>query len=418
MKTRHFDGRPLISIFRKGAIRHAAGALLLLVVSTSTCLGAFELLLRWNVVPNTYYLENRVLGGPAQNGLFTFIIGDSFIAPSQPFVADYIYPVLAPHGVRIRNTATPGTGPVQYLDDLRREGARYRPDVVLLSYYVGNDMADVGCVNDLEERLRGTPSPPAWMRTYTMQYVREVLQRTFPGKVFFTPSSRPGVTVGGASLQPVERASIYSPLNGILRFGVRRPSTVSGTFLPSEEPPHAPDVQEVDYAKLREAGIPEEYIEAAKAGEINPWVVNFGAENPDYFRDQLLIRSECAQHAWENTKRALDLILEETAKLDADVFPVIFPNTLQVDTLHYSLYRAWKINVDDEMLVSDLPQQLLREYFLSRGIEPLDLLDAFRAEEEALYWERDEHMNVRGQQLSGELISEAFIARYLGDDRP
>ena len=105
----------------------------MLVASVSICLAAFELLLRWNVIPNAYYLENQALGDANQSGLFTFIVGDSFIAPTAPFVADYVYPTLAPYGVRIRNTATAGTGPVQYLESLRREGARYRPNVVLLS---------------------------------------------------------------------------------------------------------------------------------------------------------------------------------------------------------------------------------------------------------------------------------------------
>jgi hypothetical protein len=86
--------------------------------------------------------------------------------------------------------------------------------------------------------------------------------------------------------------------------------------------------------------------------------------------------------------------------------------TLQVNTAHHALYRAWKINVHGEMLGASRPQELLRQYFQSHGVEPLDLLQPFRSDGELLYWDQDEHMNLPGQQLSGRLIAEAFIARY------
>ncbi len=407
-----------MTIFNRRRIRRGVGALLLLVTSVSVCLGAFELLLRWNVIPNAYYLENQVLGDVNQSGLFTFIVGDSFIAATEPFVADYVYPMLAPYGVRIRNTATPGTGPVQYLESLRREGARYRPKVVLLSYYVGNDLADVGCEGNLDERLLATRSPPAWKRIYTAQYVREVLRRVFPGKVIFAQSLLSGEPMGQASPRLLALASFHWSFASI--FSTAQPFSGSprSASPPHHNLPHSLRVQEVDYDRMKEAGIPEEYIESAKAGELNPWIVYLGAQNPDYFRDQLLMRSECAQQAWESTKRVLDMILDEAARLDADVFPVIFPHTLQVNTAHYGLYRAWKINVDDEMLRTSRPQQLLREYFHSHDLEPLDLLDAFRTDGELLYWDQDEHMNLRGQQLSGRLIAEGFLTRYGDDDVP
>ena len=350
------------------------------VASVSLSLGAIELLLRWNIIPNESYLQNQVLGDSKQNGPFLFIIGDSFMAPMKGGdLVDYLYAALAPHGVRIRNTAMSGSGPVQYFHKLRREGPRHRPDVVLLSYYVGNDLFDVGCAGNLRERLLAAGSTPGWKRFYVAQYLRERLRARFPGRVIFQ-------------------------------------SVVPGFLLIAEPVLRPLHTQEVDYDRMRQAGIPEEHIESARAGNVNPWVVSLGAVNPDYFRDALLMRSECAQRAWEDTKLILGEILDEAAELGAPVLPVIFPHTLQVDTAHYALYRAWKINVDQAMLASNRPQQLLREYFRGRSLEPLDLLEAFRADGQTLYWEQDEHLNIRGQQLSARLIAEEVLRRHGEDD--
>jgi len=359
--------------------------LALLAGSFTAALVVAEILLRGNVIPNAYYFRNEVLGDRDASRLFLFILGDSFMV-SHPGtdIADLLYRDLAPQGVGIRNTATSGTGPVQYLASLRREGSRQRPDVVVLSYYVGNDLLDVGCAGNLEERLAPPSTPALWKRSYLVQFVDRILRRRFPGRVF---------------LQSLKRTAPARPddirLAGVL------PTTARLRV-----------VQAVDYERMKRAGVPQEDIDSAKAGTLNPWIVSLGAHHPDYYRDVLLLSSECARRAWEDTRHVLGLILDEAAALGAEVLPVTFPHSLQVSTSHYALYRSWKINVDDEMLGSSRPQDLLGEFYQSRGLEPLDLLAAFHADPGPLYRERDEHLNLRGQALAATLIAEAVLARF------
>lgn len=368
--------------------------LALLIASVTAPLVAAEMLLRRNVIPNAYYYHNEVLGDRAASRLFLMILGDSFIV-SHPGtdIGDLLYRDLAPAGVGLRNTAMSGTGPVQYLASLRREGARHRPDVVLLSYYVGNDLFDVGCQSELEERLAPPTSPALWKRSYLVQFVDAFLRRRFPGRVF---------------LQSLERTRSVSPAHA-LELPRRSDIQVAGVFLPVRRPLA---LQAVDYERMKRAGIPQEAIDSAKAGALNPWVVSMGAYHPDYYRDVLLMGSECAQRAWADVRHVLGLILDEAAALGAEVLPVIFPHSFQVSTAHYALYRSWKINVDDEMLESHRPQELLTAFYRARGLEPLDLLPGFRAAGEPLYWERDEHLNLRGQELAARLITEQVRARF------
>lgn len=377
-------------------IRRALGLLLLLAASTAITLGFVELLLRGGFIPNDYRAQNKVTGARGGDGPRLFILGDSFMAPLRGGdLADYLALAVGPHGLRIRNSATAGTGPVEYLDRLRRHGAHWQPDLILLSWYVGNDLLNVGCGGNLEARVQPPRPVPLWKRSYFAQFVMARLRVMYPDRVIFQ-----------SSVPADHRAE-----SALLRLLAPRP-------LSAAVPAGMAVRQEVDYEAMRRAGIPAEYIEAARAGRVNPWVVSLGAQYPDYFRDALLVRSDCAQRAWQDAQRVLDLILEEAARLEAPVLPVIFPHSLQVTQAHAALYRAWRLNIDDEMFRSERPQQLLGDYFRAHGFEPVDLLPAFRASDEMLYYGQDEHLNMRGQQLAAGVIAEAVLRRTGRDQRP
>src|SRR4051794_17143068 len=104
--------------------RRVRGVLGLLLLSAASCLavlGLLELLLRRNVIRNQYYLQHEVLGGN-KSGPLVLILGDSFMAPlTGGDLVDYLYDSPSVHGVRVRNSAVAGTGPVEYLQSLRRE---------------------------------------------------------------------------------------------------------------------------------------------------------------------------------------------------------------------------------------------------------------------------------------------------------
>ena len=368
---------------RSASMRHKVATAALVFVSVLVPLVILEVLLRLNVIGSDYHARNEVLGEDS-GGPLLLILGDSFVAPQDGGdIGDYLFAEVSGARMRIRNTATSGTGPVDYLRRLRRERGRVRPDVLLLSYYVGNDLLDTGCDADIEARLDPPADPPAWQKLYTVQFLVERLRALMPGKVFIR-------TAAAANGHPLHAASIGLAASGAVSLLLRR--------------------QAVDYDAMRRAGIGEEHIAAARRGDVNPWIVNIGATNPDYYRHALAMESPCALRAWSHQQRVLDLILEEAVAMNVRVLPVIFPHTFQVDTAHYSLYRSWKIHVDDEMSRGSRPQQLLTEYFRGRGLEPLDLLEAFRRERVPLFWERDEHLNMRGQQLAARLIARSVMS--------
>ncbi|NJK37316.1 MAG: hypothetical protein HC835_10615 [Oscillatoriales cyanobacterium RM2_1_1] len=79
-------------------------------------------------------------------------------------------------GVEIINMGIPGLGPKDYLSLLVNEGLKLEPDMVLLSFYVGNDFLD----NQLKAQER------RWNRSYVMSFLHSILALStqYEGQVF------------------------------------------------------------------------------------------------------------------------------------------------------------------------------------------------------------------------------------------
>jgi hypothetical protein len=95
--------------------------------------------LRFGIIENAQYDR-------AQNQKKTkyklLILGDSFILP-RSLLAKSLARDLAEHDVSVLNAAVSGTGPFEYLAEMKAVGMNFKPSVVLLSYYVGNDLTNV-----------------------------------------------------------------------------------------------------------------------------------------------------------------------------------------------------------------------------------------------------------------------------------
>lgn len=341
---------------------HAVVPAAVLVALAAAFAGA-ELALRRGVVESEAHLRWASRDDGSGDGPLLLVLGDSFFTRRAEGgdIEDRLREHLRGTGVRIVNPSFPGYGPYQYLGTLLRALRRARPDVILLSHYVGNDLMDVGCGADARERLR------------------EVVAEAPPSIV--------------------ASSFVVQHLGAIVHdYLMRHPG--------------------FDWPALARAGIPEEDLAKARRFEVNPYVIELGARHPRYYRETLLLESECALHAWASTERTLDEILRRASAAQARVVPVIFPQTLQVSRLHHDLYRRWRIEVSDEFLVERRPQDRLLAFYRARGIEALDLLPAFRAATAQLYWDQDEHLNPAGDELAADEIARFLVARGLLLQRP
>jgi hypothetical protein len=71
-------------------------------------------------------------------------LGDSFaVGPAVPYADNYLTLLESGlSGTEVYNFGVSGTGPREYLTILRRDVWRYRPDLVLVSIFVGNDITE------------------------------------------------------------------------------------------------------------------------------------------------------------------------------------------------------------------------------------------------------------------------------------
>ncbi len=337
----------------KGVVKGVVGVLVSLALMVVAALGA-EFSLRRGFPATTVF--ERWVPTKAGDGPKLLIVGDSFFTrlPGQYDIHDRLLEWLAPRGVQVLNPSRPGIGPHDYLQLFVDAVDDFEPNVVLLSHYVGNDLLDLGCSREIVDVIRDATNPSG--------------HRDGPDESFL--------------LLYVETLA--------RQYAMRNP--------------------DFDWASLEERGIPAADIERAKRFEVNPWVIGMGESWPSYYRETLFVDSKCALRAWENTTAVLDEILLRARARGIAVVPVVFPHTLQVNELHHQLYASWQLEVDPSMLDARRPQELLREYYESRGIEMLDLLPTFKAATTQLYWETDEHLAPDGQTVAARAI-----ARFLFD---
>lgn len=98
---------------------------------------AVELLVRAGVPPT-----DRARRGREVRTARVIVLGDSFSLDHDGMAVGLLKADLAARGIGLASLAQPGMGPRNYRDALVQVLALHRPDVVILNYYVGNDISD------------------------------------------------------------------------------------------------------------------------------------------------------------------------------------------------------------------------------------------------------------------------------------
>ncbi|MBN3034314.1 MAG: SGNH/GDSL hydrolase family protein [Bacteroidales bacterium] len=267
------------------------------------------------------------------------------------------------------NLAHHGFGPLEYRNRFREFATDYKPQLVLVFYYAGNDLTDMAY------RQYRKPSQPQYGYVLTGSRIRYLPREGFKNDREENNMDT-GSGFGGHSWDEFIE-------NGI-------------------------DPVMIEYAKNR---IRHPYRIGAEY--VNPHLLVMGYWKPEYLTDNILRETLPMKHACYQTLREFEGMLGLADFLAARVWFVSIPSPVQVDTVHNGFFRKLNFRVPEHLIHSSRPQELLREYAEASGCDHLDLLPHFRqhAEASSLYFENDDHLSEAGHMLAYSLIESMILDR-------
>jgi lysophospholipase L1-like esterase len=282
----------------------------------------------------------------------------------------------APGTFEVINVSRAGVGPWEYLLYLETFGRWYRPDVVLIGLYLGNDLIEVV---DPYEAAGGL-----W------RVLRSRLRKTFP-----------------------HTYALLAHINSRRR--------ARGEFLESGQLTAAEFTAYLDAAAGRE-GVPQEAVHSrlrqvdpetyrlVLRGEVNPSLLMKALLHVTLMRDVMLLETPEMARAWMAARGALRQMFQESRRLGARPVVVLIPDGMQVSGAVADLYRRLGFLVDPAAVESRRPQALVTDFARANGVPVVDLTNAFlRPAAQAAYLPLDTHWNPLGHRIAAQAIREALV---------
>lgn len=254
------------------------------------------------------------------------------------------------------NAAHHGFGPIEYKDRLAYIGPDYKPSLIILFYYVGNDLTDVMLRSD------EVPKKP----TYDVVFIEGKSDSLIEGK---------------SDSQKLDKRTITS----------------------------------FDWDDDKYQAIDPTIIDLAKKRAINPHILEMSVWHPDYLVDNNTVASTQSRGGWYNVLEIFEEILVLCDQVNSAICIVAIPSTVQVDSSHFDFYRKAAFNVPGELTSSRKAQDLLYDFSSASSIKYLDLLPYFKAYSNtaSLYFENDDHLSEEGHQLAFNLLREEILECFL-----
>jgi hypothetical protein len=370
-------------------VKRGLRAIVYVLFLTLFVFGALETAFRNGWVPNAAYATKR--RARAEGGeLKVLVLGDSFsVEDPTPFsltLGNQLRTYFESHHATEITMAHPGYGPQDYLDSLnyfRSYGPDFQPDLVMINYYVGNDLTDekyrIG-KNPEASRVEILDVPGgAWLEhSYLLRHLG-VIKRDHEFKNNFDKLKKTLTAPPSASPSPLASAPPPPP-----------PSLPSDVPAPSLTPmsPERPAARQ-----------------AARQAAQNPYLLDMADHDPNFLEHNLLLDDPEDRAAWVAVEGVLREIAAYAKSQHARLLINIFSSTLQVNDSRYSFYEDVGFTMDRRLLSSTIPQDLMKQFCTEEGVTCNDLLPLFRRHADAeLYMDHDDHWVTAGHTLAFEGI--------------
>jgi hypothetical protein len=362
-------------------VKRGLRAILYVLFLTLFVFGALETAFRSGWVPNAAYATKK--RAQAEHGqLRVLVLGDSFSVedptPGSLTLGNQLRSYFELHHAAEITLAHVGYGPQDYLDSLdyfRTYGPDFQPDLVMVNYYVGNDLTD-------EKYRMGKGAEASRVKILDV-----------PGGAWLEHSYL------FRHLGVIKRDREFKSHFEQLKKTMTAPSAASVPDAPASAPPPAPVSPPPDPPTATPT-IPEDRSAARQAAE-NPYLLDMADHDPSFLEHNLLLADPEDRAAWVAVEGVLREIAAYAKSRHARLIINIFSSTLQVNDSRYSFYENVGFTMDRRFLSSTVPQDLMKQFCTEEHATCNDLLPLFRRYADAeLYMDHDDHWLTAGHTLA------------------
>lgn len=306
------------------------------------------------------------------------VLGDSFVAGVGVADDDVFTALLSRDlsagGVDVVNVGRAGTSTIREVTLYEQIGRRFAPDVVILVYFLGNDLAEV-VEEETDEELADW-KPPGILRRVAFAWCPNVYLELAMQK----RSARKLAAIGSrTAAQVVAR--------------VRDEAVGAGVD---------PELAAGRYRRL-----PDTVRALAEAGDLPEYRFLQACLAPDRFRNSLDPGDEFYQQAWPRTRRHLDRLKRSVESDGATLLLAVIPESVQVSMAALEFNRTLGFELDDAW-IQDRPGRTARalaEWAREAGVSLLDVRPALREHPGPTFFVQDGHCTADGHRVIARLLA-------------
>lgn len=348
--------------------------------------------------------ESNDIGLKKEGVYRVMIVGDSMTF-GQGVNDDEVYPRVTQSllrtkydrkNIEIINVSRRGAGPGEYLQYVRHFGQRFRPDLIVIAYYTGNDtpVRQPYVLRTQEQLDRLNSDILAESKTHFLlkTFVGRLIERRIFRRIRAWRTRRVADNLQGKP-DPI--------------FGT--PNVINDVLPPDKLPTDA----RRRFDKLQAGG----WIDKAIAGNVSPGLIEAAVRRPSAIVDMMSLRNEtrdAMRREWRLTVSILDAIASNAKSRGSEVMFLVLPHPYQIDPHAIESIRTLGYETRPSMLGHRIQNDRVVEFCKKRKLTCLDPFDEFRkqvASGERLYFPLDSHLTPAGHRALAELLADWFAAK-------